>query len=134
MNYDVWCEVKKVNIVVILLGVIFLIGDYFLGESVDYCILILTTLLVLQLIKNVLRYVRLKEKGTLVENVPYSLKVASLGSGGLELDLALSDGKTVKLYKNLKNWNGIPEQGVTNVLICMDKPKIYYVFDPKIEC
>ncbi len=103
MNYNVWCEVKKVNIVLILMGVILLIGDYFLGESVDYCVLVLTILLSFQLIKNVLRYVRLKEKSTLVENVPYSLKETSLGSKGQELDLMFSDGITIKLYKNLKN-------------------------------
>jgi hypothetical protein len=40
-------------------------------------------------------------------------------------------GNNYKLFKKQKNWNGIPDNGVTNVILNTNKPNEYYIFLPQ---
>lgn len=71
--YNIWCEVKKSNIVLVVLGICFSIGSFFIDSKYDYMILIVTLLLIAYLLKCIFKYLSLKKHGTFIQNIPYDL-------------------------------------------------------------
>ena len=59
--YNIWCEVKKSNIVFVVLGICFSIGSFFIDRKYDYVILIVTLVLIVYLLKCILKYLSLKK-------------------------------------------------------------------------
>lgn len=131
--YNIWCEVKKSNIVFVVLGICFSIGSFFIDGKYDYVILIVTLLLIVYLLKCILKYLSLKKHGTLIQNVPYEFKQINDKEKVLIVNYQLNNGDSIQLFKKKLNWDNTNSTGITNVLIDFNNLKNYFVFDPKIN-
>ena len=129
--FNIWCKVKKINIFLVVFGLIFSVGSIFIDEKYDYISLILTILLVLYLLKDIMKYLSLKKNGKLIENIPYTLKELNNNEKLLTITYRLNNSKIVEFHKRIKSNNNIKENGTTNILIDNNNYYNYYIFDPK---
>lgn len=123
--YNIWCEVKRTNVVLVIVGFIFSISSLFIDEKYDYAVIIVTILLCVYLLKSILKYLSLKKNGILIENVSYELD-----GNTLIVNYHVED-KKIKLFRKKENCGDIPSHGTTNILINPSNLKQYYIFDPK---
>ena len=129
--FNIWCKVKKINIFLVVFGLIFSVGSIFIDEKYDYKSLILTILLVLYLLKDIIKYLSLKKNGKLIENIPYTLKELNNNEKLLTITYRLNNSKIVEFHKRIKSNNNIKENGTTNILIDNNNYYNYYIFDKK---
>lgn len=129
--FNICYKVKKLNIVLVVLGLIFSVGSIFIDEEYDYRSLILTILLVLYLLKDIIKYLSLKNNGKLIENILYTLKELNNNEKLLTITNRLNNSKIVKFHKRIKSNNNIKENGTTNILIDNNNYYNYYIFDPE---
>lgn len=131
--YNIWCEVKKFNIILVIIGIIFSVLSIFIDEKYDYTILLITLVLIVYLIKCVLKYLSLKKHGVLIENVVYDFKIIKNNEKVLIVNYQLKDGNKIQLFKKKQNWGNVLNSGTTKVLINPSNPKQYFVFDPEVN-
>lgn len=127
--YNIWCEVKKINISIIIIGIIFSI--VFITNNTEYVyesfmLKILLIIYIVDLIKCILKYFSLKKYGTIIESIPYELNGELL-----TINYQLNNGNIIKLIKKKRNWGNTLNIGVTKILINPSKPKQYFIFDPE---
>ena len=129
--YNIWCEVKKVNIVLIIVGVIMTTISLFIDSTTETIFLFIVTLaLILTLLKSISKYNSLKKNGILLNNLPYHFENISNDEKVMIVEFE-HQGNHYKLFKKQKNWNSIPDNGVTNVILNTNKPNEYYIFLPQ---
>ena len=131
--YNIWCEVKKLNVVLVFLGICFSIGSFFIDSKYDYTILIVTLLLIVVLLKSIFKYLSLKKNGTLIQNIPYEFKQINDKEKVLIIKYQLNNENYIQLFKRKLNWGNVSSNGTTNVLIDLNNPKKYFIFDPNIN-
>lgn len=130
--YNIWCEVKKSNIVLVVLGICFSIGSFFIDSKYDYMILVVTLLLIAYLLKCIFKYLSLKIHGTFIQNIPYEFKQINDKEKILIINYQLNNGNSIQLFKKKWDWGNTNSTGTTNILIDPNNPKKYFIFDPKI--
>ena len=131
MMYNIWCEVKKANIVLVVIGIVMTIISFFVDKtSVTIFLLILTLALIFVLLKSITKYNTLKKNGVLLNNLPYHFESISNNEKVMIIEFEYQ-GNHYKLFKKQKNWNIIPDNGVTNAILNTNKPNEYYIFLPQ---
>ena len=131
MMYNIWCEVKKANIVLVVIGIVMTIISFFVDKTSETIfLLILTLALIFVLLKSITKYNALKKNGVLLNNLPYHFKSISNNEKVMIIEFEYQ-GNHYKLFKKQKNWNSIPDNGVTNVILNTNKPNEYYIFLPQ---
>jgi len=129
--YNIWCEVKKVNIVLIIVGVIMTTISFFIDSTNETIFLFIITLaLILTLLKSISKYNSLKKNGILLNNLPYHFENISNNEKVMIVEFEYQ-GNHYKLFKKQRNWNSIPDNGVTNVILNTNKSNEYYIFLPR---
>jgi c-di-AMP phosphodiesterase-like protein len=129
--YNIWCEVKKENIVLVVIGIVMTIISFFVDKTSETIfLLILTLALIFTLLKSISKYNSLKKNGVLLNNLPYHFENISNNEKVMIVEFEYQ-GNNYKLFKKQKNWNGIPDNGVTNVILNTNKPNEYYIFLPQ---
>lgn len=131
--YNIWCEVKKLNILLVFFGIIFSIISFFIDSQYDSIVLIITILLIAYLVKCIFQYLTLKKHGTFIQNLPYELKQINNNEKVLIINYQLPNGDSMQLFKKKYNWGNINDIGTTAILIHIDNPKQYFIFDPVIK-
>ena len=131
MMYNIWCEVKKANIVLVVIGIVMTIISFFVDKTSETIfLLILTLALIFVLLKSITKYNALKKNGVLLNNLPYHFESISNNEKVMIIEFEYQ-GNHYKLFKKQKNWNSIPDNGVTNVILNTNKPNEYYIFLPQ---
>ena len=129
--YNVWCEVKKINIVLVIIGIIMTAISFFIDRTSETIfLLILTLALIFTLLKSISKYNSLKRNGILLNNIPYSFESISNNEKVMIVEFEYQ-GNHYKLFKKQRSWNDIPNNGVTNVLLNTNKINEYYIFLPQ---
>ena len=131
--YKIWDEIRIPTIIFIVLGVIFEIVSVAVDKKLDYFLLLMIVLFVVQLITYINRYFSLKKNGTLLKDLPYYFKEYKGNQKILIIDLKLSNGNNVRLVKEKFKWGNVSDTGKTNVLINLNDTKRYFIFDPPIK-
>ena len=131
--YNIWCEVKMSNIVLSVLGIFFSIGSFFIDSKYDYTILIITLLSIAYLLNRVFKYLSLKKHGTLIQNIPYEFKEINNKEKVLIINYQFDNDNSIQLFKKKLDWGNVNSTGTTNILIDLNNPKKYFIFDPKIN-
>ena len=128
--YNIWCEVKKNNIILIIIGIIFSIVELFINNKYDYSILIITILLIAYLIKCISKYFSLKKHGIIINNIPYEFKQIKNNDKVLVINYQLNNGNYIQLFKKKKKWKNIQNTGTTKLFINPSNVRQYFIFDP----
>lgn len=129
--YNIWCEVKKTNIILITIGIFFSIIELFVGNKYNYSILIITLLLIAYLIKCIFKFFSLKKNGILIDNIQYEFKELKNKEKILIINYQLDTGNCIQLFKKKTNWKSTQNTGTTKLLINPSNIKQYFIFDPK---
>ena len=131
MMYNIWCEVKKANIVLVVIGIVMTIISFFVDKTNETIfLLILTLALIFVLLKSITKYNSLKKNGVLLNNLPYHFESISNNEKVMIVEFEYQ-GNHYKLFKKQRSWNSIPDNGVTNVILNTNKPNEYYIFLPQ---
>lgn len=119
-KYNVFCEVKIVNIILIILGIGLCIISLFVDKKLDYSSLIITLLLVAMFVKNLKKYLNLKKYGKLLKNVKFKITNRN------EITLYVNN-KTIKGNLTFK---AKVKEGLTDVIINKNDPNEFFAFGP----
>lgn len=129
--YNIWCEVKKENIVLVIIGIIMTSISFFIDTKIETLFLfIITLLLILYLIKSILKFLSLKKNGIVLNNVPYHFENLNDKEKVMIVEIEYQNAQ-YKLFKKQMNWNNVPDNGMTNVIINPKKSNQYYIFLPQ---
>lgn len=83
------------------------------------------------MLKDIIKYLSLKNNGKLIENIPYTLKELNNNEKLLTITYRLNNSKIVEFHKRIKSNNNIKENGTTNILIDNNNYYNYYISDPE---
>ncbi len=119
-KYNVFCEVKIANIILIILGIGLCIVSLFTDDKFNYSSLMITLLLVAMFVKNLKKYLNLKKHGKLLKNIKFKITNRN------EITLYVNN-KTIK--GNLTFKTKIKE-GLTDVIINKNDPNEFFAFGP----
>lgn len=126
-KYNVFCEIKISNIILIILGISLCVMSLIIDEKFHYTYLILTILLIIIFIRDFRKYLNLKKYGKIIKNVNYMItsqngrKVLKLMYTDNNMDYELY-GKLTSKFKS--------KSGKTNILINKKDPNEFYAFGP----
>lgn len=126
-KYNVFCEIKISNIILIILGISLCVMSLIIDEKFHYTYLILTILLIIIFIRDFRKYLNLKKYGKIIKNANYMItsqngrKVLKLMYTDNNIDYELY-GKLTSKFKS--------KSGKTNILINKKDPNEFYAFGP----
>lgn len=126
-KYNVFCEIKISNIILIILGISLCVMSLIIDEKFHYTYLILTILLIIIFIRDFRKYLNLKKYGKIIKNANYTItsqngrKVLKLMYTDNNMDYELY-GKLTSKFKS--------KSGKTNILINKKDPNEFYAFGP----
>lgn len=126
-KYNVFCEIKISNIILIILGISLCVMSLIIDEKFHYTYLILTILLIIIFIRDFRKYLNLKKYGKIIKNANYMItsqngrKVLKLMYADNNIDYELY-GKLTSKFKS--------KSGKTNILINKKDPNEFYAFGP----
>ena len=126
-KYNVFCEIKISNIILIILGISLCVMSLIIDEKFHYTYLILTILLIIIFIRDFRKYLNLKKYGKIIKNANYMItsqngrKVLKLLYTDNNIDYELY-GKLTSKFKS--------KSGKTNILINKKDPNEFYAFGP----
>lgn len=126
-KYNVFCEIKISNIILIILGISLCVMSLIIDEKFHYTYLILTILLIIIFIRDFRKYLNLKKFGKIIKNANYMItsqngrKVLKLMYTDNNMDYELY-GKLTSKFKS--------KSGKTNILINKKDPNEFYAFGP----
>lgn len=126
-KYNVFCEIKISNIILIILGISLCVMSLIIDEKFHYTYLILTILLIIIFIRDFRKYLNLKKYGKIIKNANYMItsqngrKVLKLMYTDNNMDYELY-GKLTSKFKS--------KSGKTNILINKKDPNEFYAFGP----
>lgn len=127
-KYNIFCEIKIVNIILIILGLGLTIFSVVSQGKLDYTSLIITILLILILLKDVVRYKNIKNSGKLIKNAKY--KIVTLNNNKKVLRVEYKEkGKPVVLTGRI-TFKYIEDSGTTDLLVNKKDPNEFYAFGP----
>ena len=113
-KYNIFCEVKIVNIILIILGLGLTIFSVVSKGKLDYTSLIITILLILILLKDVVRYKNIKNNGKLIKNAKYKIVTLNNNKKVLRVEYKEKD-KPVVLTGRI-TFKYIEDSGTTDLL------------------
>ncbi len=127
-KYNVFCEVRITNIILIILGTIICTVPLFTKLKFDTTILIILILLILIFVKDLRKYLNIKKYGIEVKDANF--KIVTLNN----------NKKMLKIHFNYKNknydlmgkitFNGKVQEGKTDVIFNKKDPNEFYAFGP----
>lgn len=126
-KYNVFCEIKISNIILIILGISLCVMSLIIDEKFHYTYLILTILLIIIFIRDFRKYLNLKKYGKIIKNANYIItsqngrKVLKIMYKDNNIDYVLY-GKLTSKFKS--------KSGKTNILINKKDPNEFYSFGP----
>ena len=126
-KYNVFCEIKISNIILIILGISLCVMSLIIDEKFHYTYLILTILLIIIFIRDFRKYLNLKKYGKIIKNANYMItsqngrKVLKIMYKDNNIDYELY-GKLTSKFKS--------KSGKTNILINKKDPNEFYAFGP----
>ena len=127
-KYNIFCEVKIVNIILIILGLGLTIFSVVSHGKLDYTSLIITILLILILLKDVVRYKNIKNNGKLIKNAKYKIVTLNNNKKVLRVEYKEKD-KPVVLTGRI-TFKYIEDSGTTDLLVNKKDPNEFYAFGP----
>lgn len=127
-KYNIFCEVKIVNIILIILGLGLTIFSVVSQGKLDYTSLIITILLILILLKDVVRYKNIKNNGKLIKNAKYKIVTLNNNKKVLRVEYKEKD-KPVVLTGRI-TFKYIEDSGTTDLLVNKKDPNEFYAFGP----
>ncbi|MGN1379404.1 MAG: hypothetical protein ACI4XR_03290 [Bacilli bacterium] len=127
-KYNVFCEVKKTNIILIILGIGLVIYSIFMEDKIDYTFLILTILLIAIFVKDVVRYKNIKNNGKLIKNAKYKIVTLNNNKKVLRVEYKEKDKPVVLTGKITFKY--IEDSGTTDLLVNKKDPNEFYAFGP----
>lgn len=127
-KYNIFCELKIVNIILIILGLGLTIFSVISQGKLDYTSLIITILLILILLKDVVRYKNIKNNGKLIKNAKYKIVTLNNNKKVLRVEYKEKD-KPVVLTGRI-TFKYIEDSGTTDLLVNKKDPNEFYAFGP----
>lgn len=127
-KYNIFCEIKIVNIILIILGLGLTIFSVVSQGKLDYTSLIITILLILILLKDVVRYKNIKNDGKLIKNAKYKIVTLNNNKKVLRVEYKEKD-KPVVLTGRI-TFKYIEDSGTTDLLVNKKDPNEFYAFGP----
>lgn len=127
-KYNIFCELKIVNIILIILGLGLTIFSVVSQGKLDYTSLIITILLILILLKDVVRYKNIKNNGKLIKNAKYKIVTLNNNKKVLRVEYKEKD-KPVVLTGRI-TFKYIEDSGTTDLLVNKKDPNEFYAFGP----
>lgn len=127
-KYNIFCEIKIVNIILIILGLGLTIFSVVSQGKLDYTSLIITILLILILLKDVVRYKNIKNNGKLIKNAKYKIVTLNNNKKVLRVEYKEKD-KPVVLTGRI-TFKYIEDSGTTDLLVNKKDPNEFYAFGP----
>ena len=127
-KYNIFCEIKIVNIILIILGLGLTIFSVVSHGKLDYTSLIITILLILILLKDVVRYKNIKNNGKLIKNAKYKIVTLNNNKKVLRVEYKEKD-KPVVLTGRI-TFKYIELIGTTDLLVNKKDPNEFYAFGP----
>ena len=128
--YTIWDEVNRFSVIMLILGAFFSVASLYMDAKYDWGFLVITIIYFIYVMKQVFKYLSLKKNGTIVEDLPYEFKHLNNREKVIIVKYVLN-GDVLTLRKHKLKWGRVEDTGTTNILIDMNKPKHYFVFDPK---
>ena len=125
-KYNIFCEIKIVNIILIILGLGLTIFSVVSHGKLDYTSLIITILLILILLKDVVRYKNIKNNGKLIKNAKYKIVTLNNNKKVLRVEYKEKD-KPVVLTGRI-TFKYIEDSGTTDLLVNKKDPNEFYAF------
>lgn len=127
-KYNIFCEIKIVNIILIILGLGLTIFSVLSQGKLDYTSLIITILLILILLKDVVRYKNIKNNGKLIKNAKYKIVTLNNNKKVLRVEYKEKDKPVVLTGKITFKY--IEDSGTTDLLVNKKDPNEFYAFGP----
>lgn len=127
-KYNIFCEIKIVNIILIILGLGLTIFSIVSQGKLDYTSLIITILLILILLKDVVRYKNIKNNGKLIKNAKYKIVTLNNNKKVLRVEYKEKDKPVVLTGKITFKY--IEDSGTTDLLVNKKDPNEFYAFGP----
>lgn len=127
-KYNIFCEVKIVNIILIILGLGLTIFSVVSQGKLDYTSLIITILLILILLKDVVRYKNIKNNGKLIKNAKY--KIVTLNNNKKVLRVEYKEKDKPVVLTGRVTFKYIQDSGTTDLLVNKKDPNEFYAFGP----
>ena len=127
-KYNIFCELKIINIILIILGLGLTIFSVVSQGKLDYTSLIITILLILILLKDVVRYKNIKNNGKLIKNAKYKIVTLNNNKKVLRVEYKEKD-KPVVLTGRI-TFKYIEDSGTTDLLVNKKDPNEFYAFGP----
>lgn len=127
-KYNIFCEIKIVNIILIILGLGLTIFSVVSQGKLDYTSLIITILLILILLKDVVRYKNIKNNGKLIKNAKYKIVTLNNNKKVLRVEYKEKDKPVVLTGKITFKY--IEDSGTTDLLVNKKDPNEFYAFGP----
>lgn len=127
-KYNIFCELKIVNIILIILGLGLTIFSVVSQGKLDYTSLIITILLILILLKDVVRYKNIKNNGKLIKNAKYKIVTLNNNKKVLRVEYKEKDKPVVLTGKITFKY--IEDSGTTDLLVNKKDPNEFYAFGP----
>lgn len=127
-KYNIFCEIKIVNIILIILGLGLTIFSVVSQGKLDYTSLIITILLILILLKDVVRYKNIKNNGKLIKNAKYKIVTLNNNKKVLRVEYKEKDKPVVLTGKTTFKY--IEDSGTTDLLVNKKDPNEFYAFGP----
>lgn len=126
-KYNVFCEVKISNIILIIFGIALCVVSIVIDKKLNYTFLILTLLLVMIFARDLKKYLNLKKYGKLIKGAKYKIVVQN-GKKALMVEYKDNNfpyeiiGKLPYKFKE--------KTGKTDILINKKDPNEFYAFGP----
>ena len=127
-KYNIFYEVKIVNIILIILGLGLTIFSVVSQGKLDYTSLIITILLILILLKDVVRYKNIKNNGKLIKNAKYKIVTLNNNKKVLRVEYKEKDKPVVLTGRITFKYSELI--GTTDLLVNKKDPNEFYAFGP----
>lgn len=126
-KYNVFCEVKISNIILIILGIALCVVSIVIDKKLNYTFLILTLLLVMIFARDLKKYLNLKKYGKLIKGAKYKIVVQN-GKKALMVEYKDNNFPYEIIEKLPYKFKG--KTGKTDILINKKDPNEFYAFGP----
>ena len=127
-KYNIFCEIKIINIILIILGLGLTIFSVVSQGKLDYTSLIITILLILILLKDVVRYKNIKNNGKLIKNAKYKIVTLNNNKKVLRVEYKEKDKPVVLTGRITFKYSELI--GTTDLLVNKKDPNEFYAFGP----
>lgn len=126
-KYNVFCEVKISNIILIILGIALCVVSIVIDKKLNYTFLILTLLLVMIFARDLKKYLNLKKYGKLIKGAKYKIVVQN---GKKALMVEYKDNNISYEVIGKLTYKFKEKTGKTDILINKKDPNEFYAFGP----